>query len=172
MELCKITKRVIKYCEEALEELRIEEPTGQRWERRWASLISLLRTACEVLEQEAPSYWHTYMKAPNALVRGRDRGRNWKPDIFGKFIWKDANLFLHEGHLTTGQSIIVSLQGVSVQGVAAGEQVKPLRSPKPVPPPIVSYRMTDGHYQDRDPRDVAHEAIDWLMKQVAIAEAP
>jgi hypothetical protein len=107
MESCEDTKRIIQYCKDALDEIRTEELTGPLWERRWAALITLLRTACEVLRAEAPNYWQKNMKAPNAAVKGRNSKNEWKPDIFGKFIWTDANLFLHRGISTTGQSLRV-----------------------------------------------------------------
>jgi hypothetical protein len=106
METCKLTKRIVAQCEAAIEEIRRERPTGDLWERRWASLLALLRTSCEVLKKEAPCYWQKHMKQPNANSQSRDAKKNWKPDIYGKFIQTDANLFLHEGKLPEAQSIM------------------------------------------------------------------
>jgi len=170
MEACDNTKRVLNYCKEALEEIRAEEPTGTLWERRWVSLITLLRTTCEVLEKDAPIYWEQHMKKPNAYIKGRDYKNAWIPDIYGKFIWTDANLFLHQGISTTGQSRMVFIQGVSARASAAGETLAPLPPAPPPPPPLTSYHMSTDHYRGCDPRDVAHQAILWLEQQIVIAE--
>ena len=47
MERCECTKKVLAFCVDAIEEIRVEMPTGERWERRWGSSLALLRTACE-----------------------------------------------------------------------------------------------------------------------------
>lgn len=169
MERCNDTKRVLNYCRDALAEINNDDPTGPTWERRWASLIALLRTACETLEREAPAYWDQHMKRPNANVKGRDPRKNWSPDIFGKFIQTDANLFLHEGKLTTGQSAMVGIQGVSCQALVAGQQASPTPS-QSMPWTKISYHFNSGHYVDRDPRNIAEEAIEWLQKQIELAE--
>jgi hypothetical protein len=171
MEPCPETKRILEYCKEALNEIRTEEPTGSLWVRRWASLMALLRTTCEVLRKDAPIYWRQYMKKPNAHIKSRDRSE-WTPDIFGKFIWTDANLFLHQGKSTTGQSIMVFLQGAEVQTLIGDHKPKPTPPPPPPPPPpsITSYQMNTGPYKGRDPRAVADEAIAWLEEQILIAE--
>jgi hypothetical protein len=113
MEKCNDTRRILGYCRDALDEVKKDEPTGAIWERRWTSLMALLRTACEILKREAPDWWKKHISAPNASVRGRDPKKRWRPDIFGQFIWTDSNLFLHEGKNTTDQSAIVHLQGTS-----------------------------------------------------------
>ena len=115
----KKTERLLSYCRSALSEIRNEIPVGALWERRWASLITLLRTACEVLEREAP-LWKDHMKQLNADKKGRDAKKNWEPAIYGKFIYTDANLFLHEGSLSVGQSAMISVPGASVRIIAAG----------------------------------------------------
>ena len=169
MELCSDAKRTLEYCKEALREIREQEPTGALWERRWVSLITLLRTTCEVLRREAPIYWNKHMETTNAKIKGRDRKKDWSPDIFGKFIWTDANLFLHEATLTAGQSRMVFIQGAEAHALI-GDQPKPT-SPRPLPPPpITSYHMNTQPYRGRDPRDVAADAILWLEQQIAIAE--
>jgi hypothetical protein len=110
------------------------------------------------------------MKAPNAGVKGRDPRKNWSPDIFGKFILTDSNLFLHEGKLTTGQSAAVFLPGASMQALAGDQQ------PTPAPPAeasrkaTISYHMNSGHYAGCDPRDLANQAIIWLEQQIENAE--
>jgi hypothetical protein len=103
--------------------------------------MTLLRTACAMLEREAPVYWKKYMKTPNATVKGRDPKKDWKPKIFGKFIWTDANLFLHQGISSTGQSRMVPIQGVSARASAAGEKLEPLLPQTPPPPQITSYHI-------------------------------
>jgi hypothetical protein len=170
MEQCPETKRVLGYCHDALNEIRAEAPTGPAWERHWASLMALLRTACEVLEKEAPAYWKEHMERPNAHVRGRDRKNDYQPDIFGKFIWTDANLFLHQGIVTAGQSTMVFLQGVAAKATVAGEKAEPLPPSRPSPPPVISYHMNTGPFQGRDPCTLGDEAILWLEEQVVIAE--
>ena len=124
MEPCNDTKRILVYCKDAIAEIRNEELTGSLWERHWASLITLLRTACEVLRKEAPAYWRKHMQAPNSKLKGRDEKNNWKPPIFGKFIWTDANLFLHQGIVTVGQSRTVFVQGVRAKASVAGEKIR------------------------------------------------
>lgn len=170
MEPVNDAKRIIEYCKEALKEIRAEEPTGALWERRWASLITLLRTTCDVLRREAPSYWNKHMKTPNATIKGRDCKNKWSPDIFGKFIWTDANLFLHQGTLTTGQSRTVFIQGASVCASAAGEKLNSLPPSSPPPSHKTSYHMNTEPYKDQDPRDMANEVIAWLEHQIKIAE--
>jgi hypothetical protein len=101
MEDCTKTKRIVAFCADAINELGDTPPLGDLWDRRWASLLALLRTACEVLEKDAQSYWRTHVKEPN-VGRGK---KNWKPPIFG-FIWRDANLFLHEGRTEEDQAIM------------------------------------------------------------------
>jgi hypothetical protein len=169
MENCTNTERFLTYCKDALEEIKGEQPTGGAWERRWGSLMALFRTTCEILRGEAPNYWRLRMETPNAAKRGGRGGdvkNEWEPSIFGKFIWTDANLFLHQGKLTAGQSRIVYLQGVSAQALAAGEQPKPVEAPAPVPAPETSYHMNTEPYKARDPLEVAAEAIVWLEKQI------
>jgi len=170
MESCEKTKRVLAYCKDALNEIKTEEATGRVWERRWASLMALFRTACEVLRKEAPLYWKNHLELPNACVRGRDAKNDWQADIFGKFIWADANLFLHRGTITAGQSRMVPIQGVAAQGIAAGQKAEPLPPSPPPPPPITSYHMNTEPYKGCDPRDVADQAILWLEQQIDIAE--
>jgi hypothetical protein len=86
MEPCDDTKRILNHCKDALNEIRAEGPTDAFWERRWALLISLLRTTCEVLRKDAPIYWEQHIETPNDHMSGRDRKNKWSPDIFGKFI--------------------------------------------------------------------------------------
>jgi hypothetical protein len=170
MEACNDTKRILNYCKETLSEIRSETPTGPLWERRWAAVITLLRTACEVLKREAPDYWKIHMKIPNASVKGRDPEKGWSPQIYGEFICMDANLFLHQGQSRTGQSAIVPLPGAGMQALAAGEVPKPIAPPPPPHAPIISYHMNSGPYSGRHPLDVAEEAIAWLEEQIGIAE--
>jgi hypothetical protein len=177
MEKCNDTRRILSNCHDALAEIRKDEPTGATWERRWASLMALLRTACLVLEREAPAWWKSQIYAPNAGVKGRDPKKSWSPDIFGQFVWTDSNLFLHEGKHTTGQSAAVPLQGASAQALAGaiglgGRGQQPRPEPPPVPPSKakISYDMNTGRYAGCDPRDVADEAILWLQQQIDGAE--
>jgi hypothetical protein len=167
MEKCDVTRRVLEYCRDALDEIKKEEPTGAPWERRWASLMALLRTACETLKRDAPTWWQSKIYAPNAAVKGK---KNWCPDIFGPFIWTDANLFLHEGKLTTGQSAAVPTQGAAAYALAGGQQPPPVPPPAPLPKVEISYHMNTGFYAGRDARDVADEAISWLQQQIDGAE--
>jgi hypothetical protein len=140
--------------------------------------MSLLRTACEVLERDAPIYWKRTLKEPNhcrlkhlnVKKRKWDQKSRWEPDIFGKFIYTDANLFLHEGKFTSGQSITVHLQGVSAQGVAAGEEPTEVLTSPPPQPPQTSYHMHTGPYAGCDALDLAQNAIAWLEGQIAIAK--
>jgi hypothetical protein len=120
MPSCDRTRKIIAYCEDAIDEIRNGRPTGDLWVRRWASLLALLRTACEVLKLEAPDYWEQFMmEQPNAGKKDRDRKKSWQPDIFGKFIWTNGNLFLHEGVVPEEQSIMPhrpNMQTFIVQG--------------------------------------------------------
>ena len=142
MEACDNTKRILNYCKDALKELTEKEHTGASWERRWVSLISLLRTTCEVLKKDAPIYWKQHMKKPNAHISERDGKNKWSPDIFGKFIWTDANLFLHEGKSTAGQSRRVFIQGVSARASVAGEKLEPRPRRLPSRPSnVLSYEL-------------------------------
>jgi hypothetical protein len=170
MEVCNDTKRVLAYCKDALDEIRTEQPTGALWERRWASLVTLLRTTCEVLKREAPIFWKKSMEAPNAGSKGRDSKSKWNPEIFGRFIWTDANLFLHQGMVTAGQSKMVFIQGAQAQGLAGGQRPVPLPLQAPALPPVTSYHMNTPAYASRDPREVADEAVIWLEQQIALAE--
>lgn len=170
MEACTETRRILGYCKDALQEIKAEDPTGARWERHWTSLMALLRTTCEVLRSESPNYWDRHMEKPNAHIRGRDPKRDWAPQIYGKFIWTDANLILHQGILTVGQSRMVFLTGVSAQASVAGEKISPLPPPSTPTPPQTIYRMNTGHYKGHDPLDLADKAIGWLEQQIAIAE--
>jgi hypothetical protein len=166
METCKLTKRNVAQCEAAIEEIRRQRPTGDLWERRWASLLALLRTSCDVLEKEAPCYWQKHMKEPNAHIKGRDAEKNWKPDIYGKFIQTDANLFLHEGELREAQSIMprpLNMQA-RVQGINSPDQA--------LPPFLPTYHMNIEPYKGRDALIVAGDAVEWLRSQISIAEAP
>jgi hypothetical protein len=161
MEPCETTRRIILYCREALDEIRRDEPTGALWERRWVSLMAMLRTAAETLRKEAPTQWGE-LKSHNAHIkspRGRDVKTLWSPDIFGRFIWSDANLFLHQGKVTAnhhGTAVFHDLPGRAVSG--------------PLPNLINAYYATDD-YAGRDALVVAHEAIDWLTEQAAAAES-
>lgn len=170
MMKCDDARRMLSYCYDALNEIKSEKPTGATWERRWASLMALLRTACGTLEREAPDWWRSEMKARNANIRGRDVKKNWKPEIFGKFIWANSNLFLHEGKSTTGQSAMIYLQPAVAYARAAGEPPHPVSSPEPRKPAEIYYHFNTGHYTSCDPFDVADQAISWLQRQVDDAE--
>jgi hypothetical protein len=127
MEPCPRTKRVVNFCKDALAEIRQDPPQGGTWERRWASLIALLRTASETLRSEAKQHWKARMVARNACVKGQrggDAKNDWDPPIYGKFIWGGANLFLHRGLRTSGQSVMVHLEGVSAQALVGSEKPK------------------------------------------------
>jgi hypothetical protein len=106
LELCPKTTQIIGYCSDQIKEIADSQPTGDLWARRWASLLALLRTACLVLKVEAPEYWRNQIKKPNANIKGRDAKKDWAPPIFGKFIWTNANLFLHEGVIAEERSIM------------------------------------------------------------------
>jgi hypothetical protein len=177
MERCNDTRRILSYCREALAEITKDEPTGATWERRWACLMALLRTACLVLKREAPDWWKNQIYAPNAGVKGRDPKTRWCPDIFGQFIWTDSNLFLHEGKHTTGQSLNLPLQGTGVQALAGaiglgGRGQQPQTMPPSPPPPKaeIYYHVNTERYKDCDPRVLAENAIVWLEEQIDGAE--
>lgn len=168
MEKCERTKRVIGFCLEAIQEIRDEMPTGDQWERRWASLLALLRTASETLKAEARTFWKVHMEKPNEDIRGRQdaqKNNNWKPDIYGKFIWSDANLFLHKGQINEAQSIMAHGSNMQklVQGVADPQNQE-------LPPPRFSYHINSEPYRGRDALEVALEAVQWLKELVEIAE--
>jgi hypothetical protein len=152
MESCADTKRILGYCTDALDEIIEETSTGTLWERRWASLLALLRTACETLRREAPIHWNKHLQTPNTDVKGRDVQKNWKPDIFGKFIWTDANLFLHQGKSKAGQSVTTRITGMSAQASVAGEKVRTQPPPKAAPSSLISYHMNSGPFKNKDPR--------------------
>jgi hypothetical protein len=165
LEQCNTTEKIVSHCDEAMAEIQRELPTGDLWERRWASLLALLRTACETLRKGAPVYWQAHMVSPNAGKKGRDSKNNWEPEIFGKFIWTDSNLFLHQGVMPESQSIMPHGPNMQkqVQGVTASQTQGPL-------PPPVSYHMNIEPYVGRGALEVAAEAVDWLKDQIAIAE--
>jgi hypothetical protein len=165
METCDGTKKILAFCVDAIEEIRVEMPTGDCYERRWASLLALLRTACEVLKMEAPRYWDVHMKKANAGVKGRDAKENWQPDIFGKFIWTTANLFLHQGLIREAQSIMP--HGSNMQKRVLG--VTGSRNQE-LPPPRFSYFMNSEPYVGRLSLEVATKAVNWLKCQIEIAE--
>jgi hypothetical protein len=114
------------------------------------------------------------MEQQNAQISGRNRKKKrrgdskkvWDPPIFGKFIWTDSNLFLHEVISTTVQLVFIQ-NPPPLRASVAGEKLEPL---PPSPPPRTSYYMKTDPYRGRDPRDVAGEAISWLEQQIAIAE--
>jgi hypothetical protein len=165
LEKCERTKRVLGFCDEAIWEIRDEMPTGDLWERRWASLLALLRTATEVLKADAPIFWELHMKKPNAGAGGRDPKKNWRPDIFGKFIWTDANLFLHEGLIRVAQSIMPhgsNMQKI-VQGLTGSQNQE-------LPPPHFSYHMNSEPYSGQGELEVSSQAVRWLKQQVEITE--
>jgi hypothetical protein len=167
MEGCEGTKKILALCVDAIEEIQNDSPTGDFWVRRWGSLLGLLRTACEVLRKEAPDYWDKFMKEPNAGKKGRDRN-NWEPDIFGKFIWTDANLFLHQGIIHEAESIMPHVPNKAMRIVQGATGI---RDQEPLPSPRFSYFMNSEPYKGRLALDVATEAVEWLRSQVAIAES-
>jgi hypothetical protein len=169
VEDCTKTERFVGFCRDAIDELDKQRPTGADWERKWGSLMALLRTSSELLRGEAPVYWRLRMATPNdgkKGARGGDAKNEWEPRIYGKFIWTDANLFLHRGDLTAGQSLMIQLQGVAAQAIAAGETPKPTPPSPPPPPPRVYYHLNTGPYEGPDALRVAEEAIQWLEKQI------
>jgi hypothetical protein len=167
VEECAKTERFVGFCKDALDELHKQGPMGADWERKWGSLMALLRTACDLLRKDAPRHWERAMRTPNAHKRGgRDVMNEWDPPIFGKFIRTDANLFLHQGDLTVGQSLMIELQGVAAQAVAAGETPKPIPPSPPRPQPRPYYHFNKGPYEGQDPLRVAAKAIDWLEEQI------
>ena len=171
MNKCDNTRRILEYCREALDEIREQEPMGATWVRRWASLLALLRTASLILEGEAPEWWKREMVAPNAHIKGRDAKKDWDPPIFGKFIWTDSNLFLHQGKQNTGQSVAVFAQGASAQALASGGSEPSVPSPASPRKTEVSYRMNSGYFENHNPLDIAEMAIIWLQQAIETAEA-
>jgi hypothetical protein len=167
MEPCDGTERILNLCVDAIEEIRVEMPTGDRWVRRWASLLALLRTTCEVLKKEAPHYWRLCMKQPNAGVKGRDPEKNWTPDIYSKFICTNTNLFLHEGLIPEARSIMP--HGSNMQKRVLGV-TDSLSLNQQLPPPRFSYFMNSEPYVGRLALEVATEAVNWLKCQIEIAE--
>jgi hypothetical protein len=170
VENCEKTKRVVRHCADAIREIETEmpQPTGDKWERRWASLLSLLRTATLRLEADAPLYWNKYMRQPNAVhKKERDPKRHWAPDIFGKFIWRDSNLFLHQGGTAEDESIMPHLPS-AMMAVVQGASTALLKAEEPL---RVSYHIKDPPYEGRDALEVAKEAVAWLNARIVIAEA-
>jgi len=166
MEDCNKTKRIVAFCADAISELADTPPLGSAWGRRWASLLALLRTACEMLEKDAPNYWLTYMEQPNAGQRGRDRKKNWQPPIFGKFIWTDANMFLHQGQTAEDAATMPHSPPMSMF-VSQGVPMPPT-DPERGPPT----RQTDLEppYRGKNALELAKEAVGWLEAQIKIAE--
>jgi hypothetical protein len=165
MESCDRTKKVLAYCEDAIDEIRSDMPTGDLWVRRWASLLALLRTACEVLKKEAPIYWKQSMVQPNAGKKDRDAKNDWQPDIFGKFIWTNANLFLHQGLVREETSIMPHTRNMQMFIVQGATHVRNQELPN-----RFSYFMNSEPYKGRLALEVAAEAVTWLKGQIAIAE--
>ena len=166
MEDCTKTKRIVVFCADALDELEGTPPLGALWDRRGASLLALLRTACEVLKKDAPTYWGTHLEQPNAGQTGRDRKKNWQPPIFGRFIWGDANLFLHQGQTAEDGAMMPHSAPMSMY----------VSQMAPMPPPDAERgaptRQTDlaPPYRGKSALELAKEAVDWVEEQIRIAE--
>lgn len=105
------------------------------------------------------------MQRSNAGVKVRDRKKNWQPDIFGKFIWTDANIFLHEGRISEAKSIMPHGSNMQkrVQGVSDSQEPD-------LPPTRFSYHMNSEPYTGQDALEIATDAVNWLKYQIEIAE--
>jgi hypothetical protein len=164
LELCPKTTKIIGYCYDQLKEIEDSQPTGDLWARRWASLLALLRTACLVLEAEASDYWREQVAKPNAHIKGRHAKEDWTPPIFGKFIWTNANLFLHEGVIPEGHSIMP--HGSNMQRNVQGDTASKDRQ---IPPERYTYHMNTDPYKGQDALEIAKKAVNWLNRQVEMA---
>jgi hypothetical protein len=166
MEDCTKTQRIVAFCADAISELEDTPPLCSAWDRRWASLVALLRTACEVLKQDAPNYWRTHMEQPNAGQTGRDGKKNWQPPIFGKFIWTDANLFLHQGQTAEDQAKMPHSPSMSM----FVSQLAPMPpTDLELGPPTLQTDL-EPPYQGKSALEVGREAVEWLEEQIRIAE--
>jgi hypothetical protein len=173
MKDCTKTKRIVAFCADALDELGSTAPLSNTWDRRWASLLALLRTACEVLKKDAPNYWRTYMEEPNTeqMERGRknknrDQEKSWQPPIFGKFIQTYSNLFLHQGRTAEDKGMMPH----SLPMGMFGPQMASMPPPDAQRGPPTRHTDLPPPYQGKDPLEVAKEAVDWLEAQIKIAE--
>jgi hypothetical protein len=166
MEDCAKTKRIVAFCVDGINDLRDTPPMGILWDRRWASLLALVRTASEVLEMDAPIYWQAYMEKPNVGHKGRDAKKRWQPPIFGKFIWTDANLFLHQGRTHEDEAMMPHTPPMGMYAA----QLTPMPPPDAERGPPTRQTDLEPPYCGRNSVEVAREAVDWLEAQIKIAE--
>jgi hypothetical protein len=150
MSLTKEAREVLRRCQYFAERLR-EDPTGVAWEAQFSAALALLRSVGHVLDTKKTEQWISSVKANRETHA-----------LFWEFICKERNLILKEAQLRAGQSVTVPIQGVSAAGLAAGETPPPNQDRQQADlTSTYSFRMSDGKFVGRDPRDLIDEAIAW-----------
>jgi hypothetical protein len=151
---------VLCRCQYFAEKLR-EDPSGVAWEAEFGAALALLRSVGRVMDTTKTKQWWLGLKA--------NREAN---ALFWEFIDNERNLILKEAQLRAGQSVTVFIQGVSATGRAANEV--PVLAPDKARVPrasVHSYKMNDGKFVGRDPRDLIDEAIAWWKVELSKIDA-
>ncbi len=156
VSITKEAREVLCRCQYFAEKLR-EDPSGVAWEAEFSAALALLRSVGRVMDTTKTNQWWLDLKAnreANALIDN------------------ERNLILKEAQLRAGQSVTVFIQGVSATGRAANE-VPVLTPDKPRAPraSVHSYKMNDGKFVGRDPRDLIDEAIAWWKVELSRIDA-
>jgi hypothetical protein len=131
---------VLADCREAHAEL-VDGLVGSLWRRRWATVVVLLRTTCDVLGKV--DRVEGAKEVRDAIDAAWFKLNEDKPDIYFKFIKSDRDLLVHEYQYLAGQNATVLL----------GEKRTE-----------ITYSMNDGPFKGQDPRAVAAEAMEWLER--------
>jgi hypothetical protein len=129
---------VLADCREAHAEL-VDGLVGSLWRRRWATVVVLLRTTCDVLAKV------DYVEGTAAMRAAADNAwailQKDRPTIYFDFIKGDRDSLVHQYKYLAGQNVTVHV------GEGRSE---------------ITYSMNKGPYAGEDPRAVARQAIDWL----------
>jgi len=131
-------RAVLDDCRDALADLH-DKLQGGEWRRRWAAAVGLLRTVGYVLYKVDAKSSPQLRAAVDAQWAALKKSEP-EPAILWGFIEDERNRIVKEYASRAGQGVTILIGG---------------------PEAIYSYRMNEGPFAGRDPRDLVREAIEW-----------
>jgi hypothetical protein len=140
---------VLDDCRDALTDLH-DKLKGGEWRRRWAAAVGLLRTVGYVLDKVDAKSSLELRAAVDAKWAALKKSKP-EPAIFWGFIEDERNWIVHEYAPRAGQGITI-----------------PVSNPDQS---VTSYRMNEGLFAGRDPRDIVRIAVEWWDNYLKEIEA-
>jgi hypothetical protein len=154
---------VLDDCRAALADLREqvggEAIHGDKWRRRWVTVVVLLRIVGDVLRKLDAGQSDEYKQAIDEAWKRLNADIDKPEDaVFQSFIEEDRNLIVKEYRFRAGQDHNVHVP-MGVVNLATGEQSQ-------VGASWIEHtgRITDGPFAGRLATEVIAEAIDWWRK--------